>query len=211
MSNELRGPVALVLNDMINANLRTKDDPARTETIARTGLVGRVAQCVQKAREAHIPIFWIQVARRADRADVVATLTDLIPRRVSTPKPPVLAGSFAAANVDELPVHADDQVVLKPRMDPFIGTELDILLRSRGIKTILLGGYSTNGGVESATRTGNDLNYDMVVIADCCYNVEEDAHEFALTSVLPFYGRVRQLDDVIGMIDEYAQNGFGSA
>lgn len=204
-NSSLRGPVALVLNDMINSNLRTPEDPARTEKIAQTGLIDKVAQCVQMARDAGIPIFWIQVERRADRADVVDNLTDLLHRRVSSPKPPVLAGSVEASNVDELPVTDGDQVILKPRMDPFIGTDLDILLRSRGIRTILLGGYATNGGVESATRTAADLNYDVVVVSDCCYNVEEDAHAFTLASVLPFYSRVRSLESLSPMLEEYLE------
>ena len=145
-------------------------------------------------------VVWIQVQRRVDRADMVDTLTDLQPRRAHGPRPPVLAGSREGANVDELLVSDEDHVVFKPRMDPFIGTELDIQLRSRGIRTLLFGGYATNGGVESGVRTAHDLNYDVVVVSDCCYNVEEDAHEFALTRVLPFYSRVRSLDQVLHLL-----------
>lgn len=196
----LRGPVALVLNDMINANLRTPEDPERTTQIAASGFVGRTVDLVAAARTADVPVFWIQVQRRPDRADMVDTLIDLQPRRASGPRPPVLAGSHEGANVEELPVRSGDQVVFKPRMDPFVGTDLDILLRSRGIRTILFGGYSTNGGVESGTRTAHDLNYDVVVVRDCCYNVEEDAHEYALTRSLPFYSRVRDLAQVAAML-----------
>lgn len=202
--DELRGPVALVLNDMINANLRTPEDPDRTQQIAQAGLIDRTVELVEMAREASIPIVWIQVERRADRADVVDTRQDLQPRRAHKPRPPVLAGSVEGANVDELPVLAGDHVVFKPRMDPFIGTELDIQLRSRGVRTILFGGYATNGGVESGTRTAHDLNYDVVVVSDCCYNVEEDAHDFAITRVLPYYARVRTLDELQAMLRNHS-------
>ncbi len=200
----LRGPVALVVNDMINSNLRTPHDAQRTAQIAESGLIHTMVAAVARVRAASIPIFWIQVQRRADRADVGDALVDLQPRRSAGPQPAVLAGSFEGANVEELPVLQHDQVVFKPRMDPFIGTELDILLRSRGIRTILLAGYSTNGGVESAARTAHDLDYDVVVISDCCYNVEVDAHEFAINRTLPFYSRVRRLADIAAAIDASA-------
>lgn len=207
---ELRGPVALVLNDMINSNLRTPDDPARVEQVDANGFVPRTVELVQAARDAGIPVFWIQVERRADRADVVDTWQDWLPRRAAAPKPPILAGSHRGANIDELPVQPDDHVVFKPRMDPFIGTELDIALRSRGVRTILFGGYATNGGVESGIRTAHDLNYDVVTVSDCCYNVEEDAHEFTLTRVLPYYSRVRSLAETQTMIRDHAWTTIAS-
>lgn len=198
-ADALRAPAALVLNDMINSNLRG-EDAERTAAIDRSGFVGRTADCVAGMRCEGVPVFWIQVERRADRLDVVDTLVDLHPRRGAGPLPPTLAGSTGAANVDELPVLSGDHVVVKPRMDPFTGTHLDLHLRSRGIRTVLLGGYSTNGGVESACRTAHDLGYDVVVLSDCCYNVEEDAHEFALTRSLPYYSRVRTAAEALTML-----------
>lgn len=198
--NEVRGDVALVLNDMINSNLTTHDDPDRMSKIRGSGIIENTVALVELARRNNIPIFWIQVERRADRADVRPIKTDLLHRRVSVPKPPTLAGSFEAQNVDELPVHADDQVVFKPRMDPFFGTALDTWLRARGVSTILLGGYATNGGVESAMRTAADIGYDVVIARECCYNYEEDAHSFTLELVMPYYSRIRTNADIEAML-----------
>lgn len=89
----------------------------------------------------------------------------------------------AGFNIDELPILPEDDVVVKPRLDPFIGTDLDIKLRGRGVKTVLIGGYSTNGGVESGARSGFDLGYNVVVVGDCSFNVEQDLHELALTQI----------------------------
>ena len=198
-SDELRPGVALVVNDMINSNVHS-GDPAHDGPIARSGLVAEVAGLVAACRAAAVPIFWIRVVRRADRADVVATRVDRLHRDVPVPRPPVLAGSTAGANVDELPVRDGDHEVYKPRMDPFVGTELDLHLRSRGVRTVLVAGYATNGGVESAVRTGNDLGYDMVTVSDCCFNVRVDRHEFALEHVLPYLCRVRTRAEVQRML-----------
>lgn len=196
----VRGPAAVIFNDMIKSNLRTPEDPNRTAQIAGSGLIEASAACVDAARRHGVPIFWIQVARRPDRSDVFDALVDRHFRGATGPRPPVVAGTQAAANIDELPVQPDDRVILKPRMDPFIGTDLDVLLRTLKVQTVLLGGYSTNGGVESCARSARDLNYDVVVMSDCCYNVDEQDHEYTLTRILPYYGRVRSLEQVTEMM-----------
>lgn len=200
MADEIRGKAAMVFNDMINSNLTTYDDPTRMEKIRASGIVESSVALVASARESRIPIFWVQVERRADRADSMPIKTDLLHRRVTVPKPPVLAGSFEAENIEELPVDPNDQVVFKPRMDPFIGTQLDLWLRARGVETIILGGYATNGGVESCMRTGADLGYDVIIARDCCYNYESKAHEFTLGQVMPYYSRVRTNAEINAMI-----------
>ena len=194
-----RSTTALILNDMINGTLRC-GDAGRDDAILASGIIGRSAEMVDNMRSLRVPVIWIRIERRADRADVASNVVDRYPRGYRLP--PWTAGSMESRNVDELPVRGDDQVVLKPRMDPFVGTDLDLQLRTRRIQTILLGGYSTNGGVESCARSAYCLGYDVVILSDCSYNVEEELHEFALLRILPWYGRVRTCSDVISLLDE---------
>lgn len=188
---------ALVLNDMINGTLRT-GDRERDLAIERSGIIQKTAAAVADIRRLEVPVIWIRIERRGDRADVANNIVDSYPRGHRLP--PWVAGSYEAANVDELTVATHDQVVLKPRMDPFVATDLDMQLRARGIRTILLGGYSTNGGVESCARTAYCLGYDVIVLSDCCFNVAEDLHRMSLTQILPWYSRVRSADDAIKLI-----------
>lgn len=201
MNDEIRGNVAVLFNDMINSNLTNDAAPDRMKQIRESGLVESTVHLIEKVREANIPIFWIQVVRRADKADTAPTLRDIAPPAPKTDAPTMLAGSSEAQNVDELPVQAEDQVVFKPRMDPFIGTQLDLWLRSREVRTVILGGYSTNGGVEAAMRTGSDLGYDMIIASDCSYNVDEEAHNFALERIMPKFSRVRNNEQIFKMLD----------
>lgn len=184
-----RATTAVVFNDMINSNLRT-GDPAHDQVIAESGIIAASVNLVAAAREQGILIFWIRVERRADRRDVFDTLTDAYIAGGLSPRPPVVHGSFKAANIDELPVREEDQVILKPRFDPFIGTDLDLRLRSNGIDTILLGGMSTNVGVESCARTAKDRNYHVVVLSDCTFNVDREDHEWTLRKIMPTFARV---------------------
>ncbi|UCF91760.1 MAG: cysteine hydrolase [Desulfobacterales bacterium] len=189
----------LVLNDMINANLRGSA-AHRNELIESSGIIPNTARCVAAVRQRKIPVFWIRVERRADRADAIAPLTDAFLAGGRQLSPPVVRGTFEAANVDELPVLPEDQVILKPRFDPFLGTDLDLQLRVRKLDTILLGGYATNFGVESCARTARDLGYNVVLLRDCCFNVDRELHEWSLTRIMPFFARVMPWEEALRLL-----------
>jgi nicotinamidase-related amidase len=202
MSNDDRidpRTAAVVLNDMINNGLRKKDDEDYNRRIEGSGLIANVARLVAGTRALRIPVIWIRVGRRPDRCDVVDNLVD-VPGAWHQPNRPVVPGSYEAANVDELPILPDDQVVLKPRLDPFIGTDLDLQLRARRVETVLLGGYSTNIGVESCARTAHDLGYNVVTVSDCCWNMAADLHEFAIQRILPRFSRVMTADAALTLL-----------
>ena len=54
------------------------------------------------------------------------------------------------------------------------------MLRSNGIRTILIGGVATEGGVEGTARTARNLGYDIVVLKDCVGSRSRELHELAL-------------------------------
>ena len=194
-----RSSTVLILNDMINQTLRTKDD-LHNKKIEDSQIIQNSVKLVSSLRARGVPIFWIRVERRADLADVVFTLTDSYLASGQKPPPPILHGSFEAANVDELPVMPEDHVFLKPRFNPFIGTDLDLRLRFRNMNTLIFGGYSTNIGVENGVRTARDLGYDVVVAKDCCYNVNKELHEWAVDKVFPMFARVLTSDQILKLL-----------
>ncbi len=82
--------------------------------------------------------------------------------------------------VDELRPDSQDVVFQKRRPDGFIGTDFDSVLRSKSIRTIVIGGVATEGGVEGTARTGRNLGYDIVVLRDCVGSRSRELHELAL-------------------------------
>jgi nicotinamidase-related amidase len=73
----------------------------------------------------------------------------------------------------------------------FYGTELDPLLRRRGITTLLLGGIATNLGVESAAREAHDRGYEQILIEDAATAFDSQAHHDSVSRVFSLIGRVR--------------------
>ncbi|GAB3467898.1 hydrolase [Massilia terrae] len=121
-------------------------------------------------------------------------LNELLVRQVDVPAsapgvapPPPQASQL----VPEAGVEATDVVVVKRSWGAFYGTELDQLLRRRGIKTILMAGIATNMGVESTARAAFDHGYDLVFAEDAMTSFSAEAHRFACENMFRRMGRVR--------------------
>ena len=88
-----------------------------------------------------------------------------------------------------------DIVVLKHHWGAFTGTDLDLQLRRRGVKTIVLAGIATNFGVESTARSAWELSYNVAVVEDACTSRSAELHAFAIEHILPQISRVVRLED----------------
>jgi nicotinamidase-related amidase len=91
-------------------------------------------------------------------------------------------GSWGAAIVDVLEPQPNDIVVEGKRgLDAFASTNLDFILRSRGIRSVVLGGFLTNCCVESTMRSAYERGFEVVTLTDCTATVDAQAHEMAIT------------------------------
>jgi nicotinamidase-related amidase len=91
-----------------------------------------------------------------------------------------IAGTPGHEFVSELTPRTGEPVVSKHRSSAFWGTDLEILLRSNGIKTVVIGGCTTEGCVESTARDAlfNDLY--VVIAVDCVASDDREQHDASL-------------------------------
>jgi len=82
--------------------------------------------------------------------------------------------------VDEVEPPGDEPVIRKPRMNPFFGTALESMLRSRDIDTVVLMGVATEFVVEAAARHAADADFRVIVLEDCRASFSEEAHRVSL-------------------------------
>jgi nicotinamidase-related amidase len=100
-------------------------------------------------------------------------------------------GEWGAEIVDALAPREGDIVVEGKRgLDTFATTNLDFILRARGIETIALGGFLTNCCVESTMRTGYEKGYTVITLADCVAATSPEEHENALKFDYPMFSEV---------------------
>lgn len=93
-----------------------------------------------------------------------------------------------------------DVVVTKHQPGAFFGTDLDVQLRRRGVRTIVIGGISTNIGVEATARVGYESGYALVFVEDAMAAREADLHAHAVTRFFPTIGRVRSTAEVLAAL-----------
>ena len=69
------------------------------------------------------------------------------------------------------------------RVGGFSASQLDVILRSRGVDTVLFAGVATNASVESTARQASDLGYRTIIVADACSAADPGAHDAAVASL----------------------------
>jgi nicotinamidase-related amidase len=168
---------ALVLIDLQKGILAMPVAPHRGSEVYERSMV-----LAQRFRVAGAPVVRVRVSFGKDHA--------LAPRQ-PVDQPSNLAG--LPAGWDEFPDQPEqdgDIVVTKRQWGAFHGTDLDLQLRRRGISGIVLGGISTNIGVESTARNAWELGYELVIAEDLCSSSSAEMHAFSLQHILPRIARV---------------------
>ncbi|WP_181802848.1 cysteine hydrolase family protein [Streptomyces shenzhenensis] len=89
-------------------------------------------------------------------------------------------GTPGAEIIPELAPKAGEPIVTHARISAFQGTELPLMLRARGIETVLVTGVATNVTVEGTARDAVGLGYRTVLVADACAAADAAAHESTL-------------------------------
>ncbi len=110
-----------------------------------------------------------------------------------------MKGEWGAEIVDVLAPQAGDVVVEGKRgLDTFATTNLDFILRARGITTIALGGFLTNCCVESTMRTGYEKGYKVITLSDCVAATSTEEHDNAIRFDYPMFSEVMSSDALTG-------------
>jgi len=155
-------------------------------------MVPRLNSFIARAREAKVPVIFVRAIY--DAPYVSASWVEKRSRTRSGQKL-CLSDTWGAEFylVSPLP---GEVVVTKHRYSAFAGTNLDLVLRSMGIKTLLISGVATNVCVESTARDGYQLDYYIVFMEDCAANTNEQLHETTLQNIGKYFGDISTIDDV---------------
>jgi len=153
-------------------------------------VIANAVRIADRCRAAGATVILVRVAFAADGSDRLLTPTD--EQFPSAPPAPDWSEI-----VPELGPRPGDLIVTKRQWGAFYGTDLELHLRRRGIKTIVIGGISTNFGVESTARDAWERNFAMVLVEDAMAAMSADAHAFAITNIFPRLGLVRSTSDVL--------------
>jgi ureidoacrylate peracid hydrolase len=112
-------------------------------------------------------------------------------------------GTWDYALVDELAPQPGDIVIPKTRYSGFFNTNIDSVLRSRGIRTLVFTGVATNVCVESSLRDAFHLEYFGIVLEDATHHLGPDFIQHAtLYNIEKFFGWVSTVGDFCGAVSQ---------
>jgi ureidoacrylate peracid hydrolase len=89
-----------------------------------------------------------------------------------------------------------EAVISKCRYDAFLGTNLEILLRTRGVRTVVCAGVTTNVCVESTARAAHMRDHHVVLVEDCCAAPDPEEHASAVRNISRYFGEVASAAEV---------------
>jgi ureidoacrylate peracid hydrolase len=107
----------------------------------------------------------------------------------------------------ELATGDDDQFIFKNRYSALIpgSSQLERVLRSRGIRNLLIAGTKTNVCCESTARDAMMLDFNVIMVADCMAALSDDEHRATLETMIQQFGDVMTVDEVLGILSPRAQ------
>jgi nicotinamidase-related amidase len=156
------------------------------------GYLARLADALAAARGAGITVIYVTVGFRPGYPEVSERNKSFA----------TIAGSGRFADGDPgARIHpaiapaAGDVVVIKRRVSAFAGSDLEVLLRSGGIDSLVLAGIATSGVVLSTLRQAADMDYQLAVLADGCLDADPQVHEVLLQKVFPRQAQVTSIAD----------------
>jgi len=169
---------------------------AVAEVMAKTGMLANTRKVVEAARAAGATIMHAPITFAAGYNELSRHPYGILKGVVDGSA--FVKDSWGAAIVDSLAPQAGDIVIEGKRgLDTFASTNLDFILRSKGITTIVLGGFLTNCCVESTMRTGYENGYQVITLTDCTAATSVAEHENAISYDYPMFSKPMSADDVV--------------
>lgn len=189
---------AVLFFDMLNA-YHTNDEP----------VVLNCAKLRSAADEAGMAVAFAMANHRPDGADAAMLYSDANYAMVPWNDPEhehigmrrsMVEDSWEIQILDALKPKPSDYVIKKHRWNAFHATSLELSLRTAGIDTILLCGGATHIGIASTAFGARDLDFNIVIVNDCCDDGLEGSQDYWMTRVFPMMARIRTVDETIKMI-----------
>ncbi|MFQ5914107.1 MAG: cysteine hydrolase family protein [Nitrospinota bacterium] len=144
----------------------------------------RLAQFIDAARSHGVPVIWV----RCDYDDVFLGANQKErTHRKKHGSAPCLSGTWGQEFYGVQPKEGE-VIVTKHRYDAFEGTDLDVVLKSNGVHTLLMTGVTTECCVESTSRHGFFLGYYIALVEDCCGTYDPALQEGTKRIIDEYFG-----------------------
>jgi nicotinamidase-related amidase len=167
------------------------------EVMERTGMMANSTRVADAAREAGAAVLHAPITFAEGYNEITSHPYGILKGVVDGNA--FVKDSWGAAIVDEMaPKDGDIVVEGKRGLDTFASTNLDFILRSKGIQTLVLGGFLTNCCVESTMRSGYENGYEVITLTDCMAATSAEEHDNAIKNDFPMFSKPMSSEEFIG-------------
>jgi len=157
-------------------------------TMEATGMLAHTREVVDVARAAGVTVVHSPIQFVAGYQEITSHPYGILKGVVDTNA--FVKGSWGADIVDDLePANGDIVLEGKRGLDAFASTNLDFILRSKGIDTIALSGFLTNCCVESTMRSAYERGYQVITLTDCVAATSIEEHDNAIKYDYPMFSK----------------------
>jgi nicotinamidase-related amidase len=146
-------------------------------------------------RKRSLPVFHVLRVHRPDGSDV-----EIIRQELFRKQPFAVAGTPGSAVIDELAPQDGEIVLTKTRMSAFIGTELDLMLRTLGVRTVFVTGIQTPNCIRTTVFDAVAYNYPVVLVDDAVGASSEEVHQANVRDMRNIGVRIAKTGEVSGLL-----------
>jgi nicotinamidase-related amidase len=134
-------------------------------------IICNVARAIESFRRAGAPVIIVLRQHRDSGLDVDHTRSDLFS------EDPFLVSSPGADLVEGLDVAPTDVVVIKRRWSAFFATDLDLVLRRMGVKSLVIAGVQTPNCIRATANDATSLDYRCTVLSDATASANDEVQQ----------------------------------
>jgi ureidoacrylate peracid hydrolase len=193
------GNTALIVVDVQNDFCHNQGVFSKYKTVMLDHVeqaVSKLCALIEKCRQSNLPIIFI----RTTHSDWTNSPSWLKRMEGAGEKMRICAPDSWGSNFYNVAPKEGDCIVTKHRYSAFIGTDLDLILKSQGIENIFVTGVATNVCVESTARDGYHRDYNVILIEDCCGAYDNTEHAATLNNISKFFGTVTTAETLIATL-----------
>jgi nicotinamidase-related amidase len=164
-----------------------------------TGMLDHAQAAVAAARKAGATIIHAPIQYAAGYGEITSAPYGILKGVVDSNA--FVKGTWGADFVEDVAPQPGDIVLEGKRgLDAFASTNLDFILRSKGIHTVVLGGFLTNCCVESTMRSAYEKGFEVVTLTDCVGATSEAEHANAITYDYPMFSKPMTAEEFAGAL-----------
>jgi nicotinamidase-related amidase len=167
-------------------------------------LIARARAILQQGRRAGLTVIHVKVGFRPGVPEIHPRNILLGAIKASPKHQQLFAGESGSIHAG-VAAEDGDLVVTKSRVNAFAGTDLELVLRAKEIDTLVLFGIATSGVVLSTALHAADADYRVLIVKDCCADLDQSVHSCLIEKILPRYAAVISSDDFLRMLGSAAE------